>query len=294
MGLYDRDYYRDERGPGVFLGTHTMVMKLVIANLLVFLANLFLGGPEDSITRTLLLEAENLREPWMWWRLVTYGFVHSPSIVGHIFMNMVVLWMFGRDVEGIYGSREFATFYFVALVLGSVAWGFRNLAMYPDSSEHFLLGASGAVTAVFMLYVCHFPHRTLNLFFLLPVPAWLVGALYILSDLVGFRRAMAGQMAGVAFDVHLVGAAFAFLYWRFSLRVSPIFLPNHWRWNLKWLRRRPKLRVHQPPTDEVDPELDEQADAILDKVSKVGLESLTANERRILEAYSRRMQQKHR
>jgi membrane associated rhomboid family serine protease len=294
MGIHDREYYREGDGPGVFLGGQTMVMKLVIVNLVVFLANLFFGGQHDGVTDALSFHSENIVQPWFWWRLITCGFVHDPNVVGHIFMNMFVLWLFGREVEGIYGSREFLAFYLCALILGSLTWGLRQWV--HDSAftvDRKLLGASGAVTAAFLLFVLHYPRRTILLMFVVPVPAWLLGLLYVLGDLVGFRQSMEGGLTGVAFDVHLVGAAFALLYWRFGLRMST-FLPTRWRWNKNWFRRRPKLKVHKPAAMESSPEIDEQADAILEKVNQHGLDSLTPNERRILEAYSRRMQQKRR
>lgn len=296
MGLYDREYYQEERAGGFSLGGRSTVVNLIIVNAVIFLANLFLGGAQDRITHFLALWGENLFEPWYWWRFLTYGFVHNPREVGHIFLNMFVLWMFGREVEALYGPRRFLGFYLLALVLGSVVWAARQWALdrtLANPAE--LLGASGAVTAVFILFVLHYPTRTILLFLVIPVPAWLIGILYVLGDLAGFRAAAeAGGMASVAFDVHLVGAAFALLYWQFGAAwLGRLSLPSLVS---KWPKlRRPKLRIHEPTDPELPyNELDDQADAILEKVGRQGIDSLTARERRILEAYSRRMQQKRR
>jgi hypothetical protein len=93
----------------------------------------------------------------------------------------------------------------------------------------------------------------------------------------------------VAYTAHLGGAAFGFLFFKTGWYLGRI-LPQ--RLSLPSLKPRPKLRVHDPEEHERD--LTEQADRILEKISVSGQESLTADERRTLEQYSRRMQQKRR
>ena len=147
--------------------------------------------------------------------------------------------MFGRAVEGVYGKKEFLTFYLLAVVLGGVLWVAREYVMLHAlaatefglgvGTEEFntvlensrLFGASGAVMAVTILFVCHFPRTTILLFFVIPVPAWVLAVFLIVPDVL--RIFVGGGQ--IAFDVHLAGAAFAFLYWKFSWRLSP-FLPG--------------------------------------------------------------------
>lgn len=295
MGLYDREYYRGD-DPGFRLKDFTLVTHLVIVNVVLFLANFLFSTSEFSITGFLALQPENLAQPLYWWRLLTYGFVHDPNVTAHVAMNMFVLWMFGRDVEGVYGRYELLRFYLLSIVLGGLFWASHNY--FQGANNQLLLGASGGVTAVFMLFVCHFPKRTILLFFIIPVPAWLVGALFLLGDMFGART---GRQ-NVAFDVHLVGAACAMLYWWTGWRLYWL-APSYW-WRGRGsaggggglLRRKPKLKVHAPraESEEEYRVLDEQADAVLEKVAQRGIESLSPSERRVLEAYSRRMQQKHR
>ncbi len=207
---------------------------------------------------------------------------------------MLGLWMFGRDVEMIYGRREFLRIYAGALVLGSVVWTLRYLLVGSSQVEYVLLGASGAVTAIVLLFVFHYPKRTILLMFVLPVPAWVVGALIIGGNLMEmvFAQPGSGQQT-VAFDVHLAGAAFAILYFRFGWNLGSL-LPDlsGMRSSLKRFGPKPRLRIHDPEQDESD--VDEEGDRLLIKVHREGEASLTAKERRILEAYSRRMRQKHR
>ncbi len=288
MGLYDREYWRGDE-PTFRLSGLMLVTQLVLINAVLYVADVLLSGRSHALSQFLMLKPENLVEPQYWWRFLTYGFVHDWNSAYHIAMNMFVLWMFGRDVEGIYGRAEFLRIYLVSIVLGGIVWAARNYA--ADTPAAALLGASGGVTTIFMLYVCHFPRRTILLFFVIPVPAWLVGVLYVASDLFGARSG-AGD---VAFDVHLLGAAFALLYWWQGLRLTWLS-PQHWLGGRRLFRRRPKIRVHMPDDDSESDydQLDRQADALLEKVAREGIESLTPKERRTLEAYSRRMKQKHR
>ena len=294
MALFDREYYRDEAPPpGLQASDRMMVTNLVILNVAMYVVDIFLGR-QHWLMDQLSLSSADLAKPWLWWKFLTYGFAHAPyPETGHILWNMLGLWMFGRDVEQIYGRKEFLRFYLVTLVVGSIVWALRYQLSGASSQgpEHVLLGASGAVTAVVLLFVLHNPSRTILLMFVLPVPAWVIGVLIIGGDLMQMLSST-GQRT-VAFDVHLAGAAFAILYYRLG-------------WNLgRWLpdlhgfpgsmgrwKPKPRLRVHDPGLD--DSEDDDEADQLLIKVSREGMESLTAKERRILEAYSRRMRQKHR
>jgi len=109
---------------------------------------------------------------------------------------------------------------------------------------------------------------------------------------MGASEPLAGRES-VAYDVHLAGAAFAILYFRFGWNLGNFFpaLPRMLSW---WKRSRAqsRLRIHEPDQDDSD--VDEEGDRLLIKVHREGEASLTAKERRILEAYSRRMRQKHR
>jgi hypothetical protein len=146
---------------------------------------------------------------------------------------------------------------------------------------------------VTLLFCIHFPKQTILLMMVLPVPAWFVGAMIIIGDLVGLR--MSGQ--NVAFDVHLVGAAFAIAYYRFGWHLGRWWPSISWpTWKKNPFKRQPKLRVHRPNADAMDDfeQLEAQADQLLEKVNRDGFDSLTAREREVLENYSRRMRNKRR
>jgi hypothetical protein len=197
---------------------------------------------------------------------------------------MLGLWFLGRDIEWTYGKWEFLRLYLVLLAVGSLVWAIGNRLQGVEQSGP-LIGASGAVAGIVILYALHFPRRTLLLFFVLPVPAWLVGVLVVVSDLMG---ATGRQGTNIAYTVHLAGAAFAFLYyqlgWNFGRLLSG-------RFSVPKFKSRPKLRVHRPE-DGDESDLSQEVDRILEKIHRQGEASLSRKERRILEDASRQYQRR--
>jgi len=282
MGLYDRDYQRGgyyDYQPGVHLsGPRTMATTLVIISAAVYLAQLLLG---QWFTEALLLPANWYEKPWQVYRLLTYGFLHSPNDLWHIVLNMFALWMFGREVEYRYGRREFLAFYLAAIVVAGVVW---TLAEIPSQFASVMIGASGGVTAVLILFALNFPHQTVLFMFIIPMPMWVLALLIVGMDALGAMN----RSGNIAFTAHLGGAAFGFVYyqWRWGLER---WLPStDW---LKRLRHKPKLRVVDP--EEVD-EAEERLNEILKKIHEHGQDSLTRGERRFLEQASREYQRKRR
>jgi membrane associated rhomboid family serine protease len=227
------------------------------------------------------LQADWWRRPWLVYQLLTYGFLHDPTDLKHIGFNMLGLWMFGRQIEERYGRREYFTFYMTALVVAALAW---TVAEIPGGRNVAMLGASGAVTAVVILFALNYPHVTAMFMFLFPMPMWVAGALIVAFDIAGAM----GRFGTTAFTAHLGGAAFAFLYFRYGLRLAR-WLPGEA--TLSRLRPRPKLRVHAPDADG-DSETDLAVDEILRKIADHGQDSLTWRERRILQKASQKYQKK--
>ncbi len=316
MGIYDREYARDSHeyrplSGGGFGAGRLMVTNIVIINVVLWLANYLFFNGSNQLMYGLSANVYSLVYPWLWWQLLTCGFAHSPHDFWHILGNMVGLWFLGREVERKLGSWEFLRFYLLAIVIGSVFHNLLYIAFeqqpWPDPyvfGAAGVLGASGAVTATIMLFVFYFPRVKVLLFFALPVPAWLVGVFVVGQDALGAAtqaQAAPGEASRVAFHVHLIGAAFAFAYfyfrWNFGRMIPSSFGDAAARLR-KSLRRKPKLRVHtgddEPVAETRYEQQDEEADRVLGKLNREGMESLTDKERRTLEEYSRRMQQKHR
>ena len=292
MGLENRDYYR-EGTPTPGLGG-SVVVQLVVLNCLVFLANLFLGGHENRVVKALWLTPEALVHPLQWYRLLTYGFTHDPASILHIACNMIGLYSFGRVLEDRFGWKEFLRFYLLAIVLGGLVWSGRTALMgeflnFGGDAWHVpLLGASGGVTAVVLLFCVLYPRATVLLMFVVPAPAWVLGIIIVATDM------LAGHGDGIAHDVHLTGGLFALGYWYFGWnlgRLPGMAELGKWGRSLgKSLKPKPDLRVHDPESHYED--LDAEGDRVLEKLNREGEQSLSRRERQILEAYSRRMRQK--
>jgi membrane associated rhomboid family serine protease len=313
MGIYDREYYRKE-GPS-YLGSlipSGLVCKWLIGiNIVVFVAQLTTREPHvdprailenvqypqelferlrksylGPVTNSLVLDTAKVAEGQVW-RLLTYAFLHSPDVFLHIVFNMLFLWWFGSELETMYGSREFLSFYLVAAVFGGLAFQLQALVQgHPMLS----LGASGAVTAIMVLYAFHFPHSLILVFFVLPVPIWLFVLFQVAQDAFNL---MGGSHTGVAVAVHLGGAAFAAVYYLQHWRLLR-FWPSVQSWRRE--RSRPRLRVYRPQDEpvsvgvtkgsEIDEHLDAKLDAVLEKLSRHGRDSLTESEKEILQRAS--------
>jgi membrane associated rhomboid family serine protease len=294
VGIYDRDYYREERRVFSVRAPRTVVAVLVLLNVAFYVADYF--TPATARTSRWLSDAmavhlagdpqwpETLTHPWMWWQFLTYGFAHSPVNFWHILGNMLGLWFLGRDIESTYGSREFLRLYLALIVVGGLVWGVAN-ALQGQQAGGEAYGASGAVAGIVVLYALNFPRRTLLLFFVVPVPAWLCGVLLVLSDMFG-AVGMQGQ-THVAYVIHLGGAAFAFLYHQLHWRLTRL---SDFRFKWPQLRRPPELRIHDPADDYED--LTAEVDRILEKIHREGEGSLTRKERRTLEEASREYQKR--
>ncbi|MFL5330631.1 MAG: rhomboid family intramembrane serine protease [Gemmataceae bacterium] len=285
MGVYDREYYRGEKGAfGGFAGPSRAVHWLVLGNIAVFILQMATqfqpGEIAGPVTNALDLNVSRVLHGQVW-RLVTYSFLHSNDIL-HIVFNMYFLWMFGRAVEDIYGAKEFLAFYLASAIMGALAFVALGL-IRPEATA---IGASGAVMAVMVLFAMHYPRTTIYLFFLIPIPIYIAVILFVAIDALSL---LGGSQEPIAFAIHLGGAAFGFLYYRFQWRVL-----NWWPTRMSMRPRRlvgPRLRVYREAgddeperdeTSEVERQFEAQVDAVLEKVQRYGQASLSEREHQIL------------
>src|SRR5262249_42621211 len=135
----------------------------------------------------------------------------------------------------------------------------------------------------------------LLLFGILPMQAWILGLIVVGMDLLGalgiWRSSALGDDGRVAYEAHLAGAAFAYLYKQAGWNFGRLFSGS---WPKSWRLRGPRLKTHhdEPQVDEAD--LHRRVDEILDKINREGASSLSAEEQRILHDASRRYQQRRR
>lgn len=148
------------------------------------------------------------------WQLISYGFLHGGFM--HLFFNMFALLMFGAEIERLWGSRRFATYYFTCLAgAGLVQLVVATLAVQSGSPPYPTVGASGGMFGLLLAFGMMFPNRQV-LLLIPPIPmkaSTLVIAYGALELLMGVLR----TQSGVAHFAHLGGMAFGFFliqYWR--------------------------------------------------------------------------------
>jgi membrane associated rhomboid family serine protease len=180
-----------------------VTQALIIINALVFLAEAALGS---SITSSLALWP--LGQQFMPWQVLTYAFVHAG--LPHLLFNMFGVYMFGSDLERVWGPRRYLGYYLTcALSAAATQMGVASVtgAYYPT------VGASGAVFGLLLAYAMLFPKRIIMpLFPPIPMRAPLFVAVYGALELV---LGVTGTQAGVAHFAHLGGLAGGFLLMRF-------------------------------------------------------------------------------
>ena len=236
--------------------------------------------------------AENLYQPW---RLVTYMFLHGGGF--HILFNMLWLWWMGRPVEDTLGPRNFTVLY-----LGSgIGGGLIHILLAGVFASAPTIGASGAVFGMMVVFAMLFPYQQIMLLFLPPIQArYLVAGLIVLDIL--FLNA--GD--NIARVVHLGGALWGYLLmkgyhrgynydaWVGSIvnRYAGLFSSSSGSGASRsgsggraaGRARNPNMRIVTDAEiiEEIDESEQSEMDRILDKISKDGYSSLSAEEKRIL------------
>lgn len=228
-----------------------------------------------------------------WWGFVSYMFVHAGFL--HLAFNMLMLFIFGPPVEERMGGGTFAVYYLIC-GLGGAAFSFALSLFTPVAP---FVGASAAVFGVSLAYAMAWPDAPIYIFPLpLPIKAkWLV----VFLATINLVLAITGAQDGVAHLAHLGGFLFGFIYLkseaavmrraRAALRTQHIahVVPQR---RVRETSAAPSAAANASATplrqDEEHSRQDE-LDRVLDKISRSGLESLTPQERKLLDEVSREL-----
>jgi membrane associated rhomboid family serine protease len=220
-------------GPGPLSQT---LKALIGANVIVFLAQLVM----PALGWTFGLQPPAVLWEFKIWQLVTYMFLHVGAM--HLLFNMLALWMFGTELERIWGTRYFLKFYFVTGVGAAVLTVLFSLLPFDAAAQlrsALVMGASGAIYGLLLAYGLYFPDRPLLLFMVFPVPAryavMIFGVLAFLFSLEGG--------SGVANATHLGGLIVGYFYLKGG-RVHPIAEAKYWYLRWKMARTRKKFDVY--------------------------------------------------
>lgn len=199
---------------------------------------------------------------WLW-QFFTYMFLHSTTNAWHLIFNMLVLWMFGSEVERVLGTRRFLTLYFTAGIFAGIC-----CCIFTPWTP--IVGASGAILAIEIAFAMYFPNTTI-IFYFFPMKAK-----YLVMILTGITifNCIAPKTDNVAHYAHLGGLIYGFLFVRYSNRVS------------EYLK---KLQIYQHEKELMkDHELRAKVDVILEKVNREGMQNLTWREKSFLKTASKR------
>jgi len=139
------------------------------------------------------------------WQLVSYAFLHGS--VGHLFFNMLALYMFGAEVERLFGPRFYLQYYFASVVTAALCH--LVVSSWAGGPPIPTVGASGGVYGLLLAYGIYFPRRTVMLLFPpIPMPARVFVTLFAALEL---WFGVTGTLSGIAHFAHLGGMLGGFL-----------------------------------------------------------------------------------
>ena len=235
------------------------------------------SGKEDVFFRLFGLVPSTFMSDLMLWQPFTYMFFHAPfySSVGisHILLNMLGLWVFGRELEEAWGKTKFLRYYFITGIGSGLITYFFQMG-----SDNPVIGASGAVYGILLAYGISYPNRMLYIWGLIPVRSmWLV---IIMGSIAFFG--LLGNADGISHVTHISG-----------MLIGYVLLKKKWRWRDIWFAIRKKtieFQVQRYEEKSIKKKmLQKDIDVILEKIQKVGFIGLSDKEKSKLYEASKTM-----
>ena len=194
------------------------------------------------------------------WQPFTYMFFHGD--IWHVLINMFVLWMFGSELERVWGKKNFLRFYFITGVgsgLGTMLFGLQSTIP--------IVGASGAIYGVLLAYGLMFPNRTVYLYGIIPIKSiWFVIGIGVIAFFSSFNN-----FTNISHLTHLFGMIIGYLYLK-----RPIHFRSLW---FSVFKKVLEYRIqNQEKEISHSVEIEKDLNSILDKINREGFKSLTQEE----------------
>ena len=211
-------------------GPMTPAVKWIIwANIGAFVATV---AYRDLIYVLGLTPADVIQRLWLW-QPVTYMFVHAGPT--HILFNMLGVWMFGVELERMWGTRFFLRYYAITGVgaaITTIVVGLLPFAVTAPTYGTVTVGASGALFGILLAFALYFPERPILMALLFPIPAKyfviIIGALSYFSS-----------PGGVAHAAHLGGVIFGYFYLKGGRGgLTAEIKYRYLKWKMNRLRRK--------------------------------------------------------
>ena len=196
----------------------------------------------------------------MIWQPFTYLFFHGG--IWHVLINMFVLWMFGSELERLWGKSHFLKFYFVTGVgSGLLTMLFSLQSITP------IVGASGAVYGVLLAYGLTYPNRQIYLYGIIPIKSiWFVIGIGMIAFMSSFNN-----ISQVSHITHLSGMLIGYL-----------MLKRPVEWRSLWFSIRKRTLEYRVVQEEKKAthrqKIEQDIDIILDKINREGFDSLSQKE----------------
>jgi membrane associated rhomboid family serine protease len=197
---------------------------------------------------------------FMLWQPFTYLFFHGS--IWHVLINMFVLWMFGSELERLWGKEHFLKFYFVT----GVGAGLVTMIIGLNSTTP-IVGASGAVYGVLLAYGLTYPNRTVYLYGIIPIKSlWFVIGIGVIAFMSSFDN-----VSQISHLTHLSGMLIGYLMLKRPVRFNDLWFTIRKR-TLEYKIKHEEKKVSQHQ------EIEREIDSILDKINREGFDSLTSEE----------------
>ena len=181
-----------------------ITQALLLINVALFAADLLFGR-----MLTALFALWPLGTHFMPWQVVTYAFLHGS--VGHLFFNMLGLWMFGSELERLWGGKRYLQFYFASVLTAALTQLVVGLLIGGAPT----VGASGGLFGLLLAFGMMFPNRIIMPLFP-PIPMKAKTFVMVFGG-IELLFGVTGTASGVAHFAHLGGMLGGFLmmrYWR--------------------------------------------------------------------------------
>jgi len=197
---------------------------------------------------------------FMLWQPFTYLFFHGS--IWHVLINMFVLWMFGSELERLWGKEHFLKFYFVT----GVGAGLVTMIIGLNSMTP-IVGASGAVYGVLLAYGLTYPNRTVYLYGIIPIKSlWFVIGIGVIAFMSSFDN-----VSQISHLTHLSGMVIGYLMLKRPVRFNDLWFTIRKR-TLEYKIKHEEKKVSQHQA------IEREIDGILDKINREGFDSLTNEE----------------
>ena len=264
MCIFHRDMkYQFQSNPGNFTyrpALFTSAIKILVSiNIGIFLLQT-LSRVENLFFPLFGLVPKLVWSEAMIWQPFTYLFFHGG--VWHVLINMFVLWMFGSELERLWGKKEFLKFYFFTGIGSGIATMVFNLySTIP------VVGASGAVYGVLLAYGVTYPNRVVYLYGIIPIKSiWFVFGIGLIAFTSSFNN-----LSQVSHITHISGMIIGYILLKRPIRINEmLFFIRKQALEFQSKRESKVVLKHQ--------EIERDLDKILDKINIDGFESLTKEE----------------